>query len=456
MPKVLTAAERDALPADAFAYPDLRQVPLHDAHHVVMARASVGKVKGATSEEHAAAFNRLLAAAHQHAVELPDSELRIEAMALDVPDTPGHPNKSPFRGVLVKLGTPSDLAPHGTGGRKIIMTHSAAEAALPTLIGMAVDCNDRLNDHDSQKKIGLITEAVIEGDDLVIAGFFYASDFPGEVSQIQANKSAMGFSFEAHITSVEDRSADPRVITGCVFTGAAVLLKNRAAYHSTSLAASAEGENMDLAEILAQLKELATSVSTLSGEIKEIKASGNVNASGAMMERVRPHVEACNATAAAMEAAGIGSHPSRGHAAVLRHVAAHMSGEAALGRIPHVYAGLPGYYEASGDGKTNASAEDPAVKALDEKIGKISASVESLTTLVKDLSNKSVSASAAPGRKTIPPHVTALLERGNVKVDDNGTVSAAAVDRALEGLQLDPQKRLEVKIALRNAGALAA
>jgi hypothetical protein len=62
----------------------------------------------------------------------------LQARSLDIP-TNGHPNKMPFSGVLTKLDQPSDTAPSGSGGKRIVLTKRAAEAALDTLLGMAVD-----------------------------------------------------------------------------------------------------------------------------------------------------------------------------------------------------------------------------------------------------------------------------------------------------------------------------
>jgi hypothetical protein len=52
------------------------------------------------------------------------------------------------------------------------------------------------------------------------------------------------------------------------------------------------------------------------------KLSAAASLAGPIIEQVKPHVEACNALADKMEAAGIGNHPTRGHVAALRHVAA--------------------------------------------------------------------------------------------------------------------------------------
>ena len=63
----------------------------------------------------------------------------FEAMALDIPEFAGHPNRVPFSGVLTRLDAPSDRAPNGAAGHRVLLTRAAAERALPSLLGMAVD-----------------------------------------------------------------------------------------------------------------------------------------------------------------------------------------------------------------------------------------------------------------------------------------------------------------------------
>jgi hypothetical protein len=153
--------------------------------------------------------------------------LSLHARSLNVP-TNGHPNKMPFSGVLAKLDQPSDAAPSGSGGRRIVLTKKAAEAALDSLLGMAVDFTPELDGHDPQAKIGVITGAEIKGHDLCIEGFLYAADFPVVIAGIKTNKPKLGFSFEARDLMTTDPDADPVTIAECVFTGAAILFKDRA------------------------------------------------------------------------------------------------------------------------------------------------------------------------------------------------------------------------------------
>jgi Pyruvate/2-oxoacid:ferredoxin oxidoreductase gamma subunit len=165
--------------------------------------------------------------------------ISLSAMALNIETDDGHPNKMPFSGILTRLDEPSDAAPDGAHGRRIIVTAEAARKALPTLLGMAVGYTPSFDGHDSKAKIGVITSADIVGNAIAISGFVYASDFPEIASSIRAMKSLLGFSFEAQRLVVADPTADILTITDLAFTGAAIIRKDKAAFTTTSIAASA-------------------------------------------------------------------------------------------------------------------------------------------------------------------------------------------------------------------------
>ena len=71
-------------------------------------------------------------------------------MAIDIPHVEGHPNRVPFDGVLTFLDTVSDKAPAGARGHCVLLTRAAAEQALPSLLGMAVDYRLGWDGHDCQ------------------------------------------------------------------------------------------------------------------------------------------------------------------------------------------------------------------------------------------------------------------------------------------------------------------
>jgi len=161
--------------------------------------------------------------------------MRLEAMAVKIPYVEGHPNRVDFEGVLTVVNTPSDKAPAGARGHRVILTREAAEKALPSLLGMAVDYRPGWDGHDAKRKIGLITEANVVGKQLVARGYLYARDFP-EVAAAIATKArdSMGMSYELADARVEDIRADIWKLTRVTFTGAAILLREKAAYRDTS------------------------------------------------------------------------------------------------------------------------------------------------------------------------------------------------------------------------------
>ena len=87
--------------------------------------------------------------------------LQMEAMALAMPEVAEHPNRLPFRGVLTLVGIASQRPPSGARGHRVMLTRKATEAALPSLLGMALDYAPALDAHDARRKIGIITEAEI-------------------------------------------------------------------------------------------------------------------------------------------------------------------------------------------------------------------------------------------------------------------------------------------------------
>ena len=122
--------------------------------------------------------------------------MRVDAMAVRIPPVKGHPNRVDFEGVLTLVDAASDRAPAGAKGHKVLLTRAAAEAALPSLLGMAVDYRPGWDGHDAKRKIGLITEADVVGKKLTVKGYLYARDFPEATEAIRASApQAMGMSY---------------------------------------------------------------------------------------------------------------------------------------------------------------------------------------------------------------------------------------------------------------------
>ena len=161
--------------------------------------------------------------------------MRLEAMAVTIPPVDGHPNRVAFEGVLTLVNAASDKAPAGARGHRVMLTREAAEKALPSLLGMAVDYRPGWDGHDARRKIGLLTEANLVGPRLAVKGYIYARDFPEVAKSIFAQApGAMGMSYELADAQVEDMRAEVWKLTRVTFTGAAILLRDKAAYRETS------------------------------------------------------------------------------------------------------------------------------------------------------------------------------------------------------------------------------
>ncbi len=101
-----------------------------------------------------------------------------------MPEVAGHPNRRAFRGVLTVVDVASQRAPSGAKGHLVVLTRVAAETALPSLLGMALDYAPTLDRHDVRRKVGVITRAELVGRKLELGGYLFARDFPEIVEEI--------------------------------------------------------------------------------------------------------------------------------------------------------------------------------------------------------------------------------------------------------------------------------
>ena len=188
-------------------------------------------------------------------------EFQLEAMAIEMPEVSRHPNRLPFRGVLTLVDTPSDQPPQGAREHRVLLTREAAEKALPSLLGMALDYTPALDAHDAKRKVGIITSAdVVESsalgrrpsvatstvrpttDDqrpttvLEVSGYLFAKDFPEVVRELRLHASRLGMSYEISDARVQNVHASVWTLTEVTFTGAAILRREKAAYRETWIA----------------------------------------------------------------------------------------------------------------------------------------------------------------------------------------------------------------------------
>ena len=149
----------------------------------------------------------------------------------------GHPNKLPFKGVLLLLDQPSTKPPHGARGHRILVPKAVAEQVLDSLVGMGVNYDPGLGSHAPRRKVGVITKAWIVGNKVYVAGIIYKKDFPEAEKDLR--RQGMGMSMELADVYVRDDNEPVWYLQNFQFTGATILYKNDAAYYGTSLAARA-------------------------------------------------------------------------------------------------------------------------------------------------------------------------------------------------------------------------
>jgi hypothetical protein len=182
--------------------------------------------------------------------------IALESMAIEMPEVEGHPNREAFHGVLTLVDMASDRPPAGARGHRVVLTRAAAEEALPSLLGMALDYSPALDRHDAQRKVGVITRAEIVGRKIELGGYLYAKDFPEIVQEIKkggcgcgaglgldgkpclsackkAGEAQLGMSYEIADARVADIRASTWTLTRVTFTGAAILRRDKAAYRDT-------------------------------------------------------------------------------------------------------------------------------------------------------------------------------------------------------------------------------
>ncbi len=105
------------------------------------------------------------------------------------------------------VDVPSQKAPSGAKGHLVVLTKRAAEAALPSLLGMALDYSPTWDRHDVRRKVGVITRAEIVGRNVELGGYLYARDFPEIVEEIAKSRAIAPRNYFASLSSREEKQS---------------------------------------------------------------------------------------------------------------------------------------------------------------------------------------------------------------------------------------------------------
>ena len=149
-----------------------------------------------------------------------------------------------------------------------------------------------------------------------------------------------------------------------------------------------------------------------------------------LLSKIEPHASRLEDAADKMDAAGIGGHPKRGHAAVLRDMAASLRADAARGKTSDVFDGGVMYGAAS-----TASSDDIAAGL--EQLGVIRAGEQNSRRF-----------------QVMKAEAVASLNRHNIALDDDDTITLVSLNRQLAGKGLDVSTRMRLKSMCGNAGIL--
>ncbi|WP_051949296.1 DUF6582 domain-containing protein [Methylosinus sp. PW1] len=533
----LTRKQKAALPDSDYALPAERRVPINDETHVRLAWQLLSRVKDISKDDRAAARKRILRRAHELGIDTSDwesvqaneveeilaaaalveaddaladeiSAVEIEGdidgaedidltssdvsdvlacMSLAVSDLPDdHPNFKPFEGVLFKIDTPSDGPPGGARGRRIIISKAVAEAAIPTILRMGVNLAPRMDGHDPQKKLGLVSEAFVDGSDFRIKGGLYAEDFPKEYAEIKAAQKELGFSLEACRFRGKVEGEFLR-ITALTFSGAAILKAKDAAYKSTSLKASESKEEIDMTKeelealiakltasfskdteaLKASVDEAKAAAAASAAEVEKLKAE-KLSANDKLCALVEPHAKALEAAADAMATDGIGGHQTYGHVVLARGLAKSLRASAVTGILPTIHRDhdwpLRGSEDKAEAEKAVREAIDKATKDIADKLAASDAALkasadaakaaadklEAAEQKISDLEKARLEASRDPGRRTLDPAITNALSRAGYGADAD--VAKIDADKLIKDAGLTDQLQCA---ALRRALARA-
>lgn len=219
-----------------------------------------------------------------------DKKKNLKVVKFSVENTE-NPDLMKFSALAGYVDVPTDATPcGGASGYKTIIEGESAD--VQSLVGMGVNVSywDDYKSHDPYFKIGTITAASVEGNEIHVEGHLWKNDFPDICDTIECAKDSMGCSVEVYFDGiVYDNEAKTVLCKGAHFTGLAILYKNKAAFKNTSIMCSikdTEGEEMneEVKQALEAIKtENAEAIKALTDTVN--KLSENVQALSAAPEK---------------------------------------------------------------------------------------------------------------------------------------------------------------------------
>lgn len=184
------------------------------------------------------------------------NSLKLNPVKFSTAPVQDNPDILKFSACVGYLDTPSDATPCG-GQRGYQLILSSSDADVQSLVGQGVNVtwheswfsnpNYSLKGHNPRFKVGVIDAAEMKGNEIWVDGHIWRHDFPDVCDTLESAKDSLGCSVEVNYNGIKRDDANKLMtISGCRFSGIAVLFKNKAAFKSTSFMCSIlddEGEN---------------------------------------------------------------------------------------------------------------------------------------------------------------------------------------------------------------------
>lgn len=189
---------------------------------------------------------------------------------------PKHINKMPFSGICLKADTPSDGIPYGSD-KPVAFSTDAINKALETFNCMGVNCvydgcfaDEALTGHDNRFKIGVVEQAELNSDGVLIKGDLWQYDFQDVCFQIKNAKDSLGFSVEVVVNQLSNKG-EFYLVDDFTFTGVAILYKNLAAFKTTQLTAKSKKDTKKESDVLMneeQFKQFMDGINAIGKDVK--------------------------------------------------------------------------------------------------------------------------------------------------------------------------------------------
>lgn len=227
------------------------------------------------------------------------SRAYISSMSISFnPSADASENRRPFEGVLFKVDTPSDGAPHGTDGLRLIIPRAVAQKAAETIAGQPINAHPEFTDHDIKSNIGVFTGARIDGDEFIVTGYTFGYNMAEEMQNMSALQHDLGMSFEGFaITTAEERDGEMYAVAESMsLCGGTVLYKDLAAYKTTRLLAAKHdpGGTMNDKELLDKIEStVKAAITPLDERLKAVETKASATSAPVVTEtKLSPDVQA--------------------------------------------------------------------------------------------------------------------------------------------------------------------